>query len=395
MSEEAIPYVSRLSDYRWVDRWAFLIFAFGGAAGILIAKVIGVRPIPVAAGAAITMTAYAALMQVSGTGRLRSDQAGDNCYYLGLIFTLTSLAYAIFFFDPSNTATNIVQGFGIALATTIMGLVLRVFFNQSRVDLVETEDRTRIELQDAASRLKAQLSAMTVSMNDFGRETRQSLEELREGVLKALEDTREASIAAVSETASSASAAIQQQSDSASTQAARLGAAADAFVVAIEGQVQALASIRESSDGIGVALAEVRATALETNAAVSGLAEQAALLRDAQAEVRSTGEGVHRAVAQLSEGVGSLHGSIGSFDAKVDSILSGLRENANSLSETQRQVTSSLAKQAEEAVALVGRHNNALEQELSRSRANVTKVHSSLAEMTEELANRLEAQAAE
>lgn len=395
MSEEAIPYVSRLSDYRWVDRWAFLIFAFGGAAGILIAKVIGVRPIPVAAGAAITMTAYAALMQVSGTGRLRSDQAGDNCYYLGLIFTLTSLAYAIFFFDPSNTATNIVQGFGIALATTIMGLVLRVFFNQSRVDLVETEDRTRIELQDAASRLKAQLSAMTVSMNDFGRETRQSLEELREGVLKALEDTREASIAAVSETASSASAAIQQQSDSASKQAARLGAAADAFVVAIEGQVQALASIRASSDGIGAALAEVRATAVETNAAVSGLTEQTALLRDAQAEVRSTGEGVHRAVSQLSEGVGSLHGSIGSFDAKVESILSGLQEAASSLSETQRQVTGSLAKQAEEAVALVGRHNEALEQELSRSRANVIKVHSSLAGMTEELAIRFEAQAAE
>lgn len=165
--------IDRLAERGLVDRWGFLLFALGGAACILVAKHSGLSPVLVAAAAAITMVLYAAVTQAKGTGRLRGDQAGDNCYYLGLIYTLTSLAYAIFLFDPAETATTIVQGFGIALATTIMGIVLRVFFNQTRVDLVETEDTARLELADAAGRLKAELAATVVSMNDFGRRTRQ------------------------------------------------------------------------------------------------------------------------------------------------------------------------------------------------------------------------------
>lgn len=121
--------VDRLDERGLIDRWGFLIFALGGAIGILVAKSTSLPPVLVAAAAAMTMVLYAALVKTKGTGRLRADQAGDNCYYLGLIYTLTSLAYAIFLFDPANTATTIVQGFGIALLTTIMGLVLRVFFD--------------------------------------------------------------------------------------------------------------------------------------------------------------------------------------------------------------------------------------------------------------------------
>jgi len=44
-----------LEDRGWIDRWGFLLFAFGGAAGILLAKTFGVTAIPVAAGAAAAM----------------------------------------------------------------------------------------------------------------------------------------------------------------------------------------------------------------------------------------------------------------------------------------------------------------------------------------------------
>ena len=47
------------------------------------------------------------------------DQAGDNCYYLGLIYTLASLRNAIATFDPDQNASGIVQT-SCALATTIL-----------------------------------------------------------------------------------------------------------------------------------------------------------------------------------------------------------------------------------------------------------------------------------
>src|SRR3954471_7408763 len=111
--------VDRLKERGFVDRWGFLSFAGVGALLILLAKHSGGNPVHIALVAAGAMLLYAVMVYRTGTGRLRGDQAGDNCYYLGLIYTLTSLAYAIFVFDPSSQAQTIIQGFGIALATTI------------------------------------------------------------------------------------------------------------------------------------------------------------------------------------------------------------------------------------------------------------------------------------
>src|SRR5689334_22344943 len=108
MATKRTGLVDRLEERGFVDRWGFLLFAFAGGIGILFAKKSAVEPVAVAVGAAMVMIAYAALVQRSGTGRLRADQAGDNCYYLGLIYTLISLSWAIFTFDPTATATTIV-----------------------------------------------------------------------------------------------------------------------------------------------------------------------------------------------------------------------------------------------------------------------------------------------
>jgi hypothetical protein len=110
MTRSTPSLVDRLSDRGVIDRWGFLSFALLGSAAIIVAKSMNAPPVAVAVCAALSMVAYAVVVQSSGTGRLRADQAGDNCYYLGLIYTLCSLAYAIFLFDPANTATTIVQG---------------------------------------------------------------------------------------------------------------------------------------------------------------------------------------------------------------------------------------------------------------------------------------------
>lgn len=115
-------FVDRLRERQFFDRWAFLLFSFGGSAAILAFKSQNTNTVVVAAGAATLMLIYAFLAG-SGAAKLRADQAGDNCYYLGLIYTLASLGFAIFTFDPANTATTIVQGFGVALTTTVVGLV--------------------------------------------------------------------------------------------------------------------------------------------------------------------------------------------------------------------------------------------------------------------------------
>jgi len=112
--------------------------------------------------------------------RVRLDQAGDNAYYLGLLFTLGSMAVALYDFgrsiaagvDETGTA-GILSNFGIALASTIAGIFLRVILHQIRVDPADVESMTRIELAEAAKRVKGILDSVTIDMGRFHDEVRQ------------------------------------------------------------------------------------------------------------------------------------------------------------------------------------------------------------------------------
>ncbi len=411
-----------LEDRGWIDRWGFLLFAFGGAAGILLAKTFGVTAIPVAAGAAAAMVGYAAVVQTSGTGRLRADQAGDNCYYLGLIYTLISLAYAIFFFDPATTATTVVQGFGVALATTIMGLILRVFFSQSRADLVETEDTARIELADAAGRLKAELQAMTISMSDYGRETRQALEELRSQVVEALVVVQNDASKAIFETSvaageailtmsADATAVVTQQSTEAAARGKRMSAATDKVIAGIEKHAEALGGIERSSTAIAASLASLEKVAGRTERNLGELSQRADGMARAQTLLAKSGDDLREAVAGMTQHVRTFDATATRFDAAVIARLDEIKQSPGDMmartadtfgrasgamrdqfaiiTQGQQAFAEDIAKRTAESVALLDRHNAAIEQELGRSRENVAKVHGALVQMTDTLVDRV------
>ncbi|EZP70366.1 hypothetical protein BV96_03331 [Sphingomonas paucimobilis] len=435
MSEGAEFQRDVLEDRSWIDRWGFLLFAFGGGAAILIAKSIGLTAIPVAAFAAGAMLAYAFIVQTSGTGRLRADQAGDNCYYLGLIYTLISLAYAIFFFDPATTATTVVQGFGIALATTIMGLVLRVFFNQTRVDLVQTEDTARIELADAAGRLKAELQSITVSMSDYGRETRQALEELRGQVVEALSAVQGDATKSMSETAAAASEAIRsvsmsatdalstmssaatatvtQQANEAVARSRRLSTATDKVITGIEKHSEAMSGIERSTKAIGASLITLESAAESTQKNLGELSVRAVELAGTQTSLVQAGGDLRRAVADMATQVKSFDETATRFDTNVNMRLEevkgvpantakrtaeafakaaeAMEEQFAAITRAQEKFVEDLSRRAEESAAMLDRHNVAIEQDLGRSRENVGKVHKALVEMTGTLVNRVQA----
>lgn len=103
--------------------------------------------------------------------RLRDDQTGDNLYYMGFLFTLASLAASLYQFTADGSAEQIVQSFGIAIGSTIAGVALRVFFSQMRRDPVEVERDARLELAEAARRVRNELDATVMEMSNFQRAT--------------------------------------------------------------------------------------------------------------------------------------------------------------------------------------------------------------------------------
>ena len=152
----------------------FLVFVAAGCAYIVLAKLAGIGPFYVTFVPVGTMLAYALLIYSARGLRLRDDQSGDNLYYMGFLFTLTSLGVSLYQFTAARAAEEIVQNFGIAIGSTIAGIGLRVIFNHMRRDPVEVERMMRLELAEAARRVRRELDSTVVEFGHYRRSAQQA-----------------------------------------------------------------------------------------------------------------------------------------------------------------------------------------------------------------------------
>jgi DNA-binding FrmR family transcriptional regulator len=181
-AQSSIPETIRIETTNRVDHWIFMFAVLLGGGAIISLKssfihipdvdMLGIL-VPV-----IVMGLYACAVTLVPRTRLRLDQAGDNLYYLGFTYTLCSLAITLYRFQATEGAADyIVSNFGIALATTIVGVVFRVWLHQMRDDPLELEREVRSELTEAVSRLRAEIDHAIREFNHFNRTLQQSAQE--------------------------------------------------------------------------------------------------------------------------------------------------------------------------------------------------------------------------
>jgi hypothetical protein len=153
----------------------FFAVVLSGAGYIVFSKLHGFGALQVTLVPVLIMVAYALVLGLARLFRLRDDQSGDNLYYMGFLFTLTSLAVSLYQFSAEGSAEQIVQNFGIAIGSTIAGITLRIFFNQMRRDPVEVEHAARLELAEASRRVRRELESTVLEFGSFRRATQQSM----------------------------------------------------------------------------------------------------------------------------------------------------------------------------------------------------------------------------
>lgn len=137
----------------WADKYLFVVLFFMGSVALIVMKQLGfsqllVTTVPVAA-----IVLYGAYVLLTPKYSLPSDRAGDSLYYLGFLYTMVSLAYSLYEFSGAHSTQTVVTNFGIALATTILGLTLRVVYHQLRSDPFDIEREAGVELAQTASKL--------------------------------------------------------------------------------------------------------------------------------------------------------------------------------------------------------------------------------------------------
>jgi len=99
---------------------------------------------------------------------LSDEKFADTCYYLGFIFTITSIIFCLF--DLPNIGTKIQEiavRFGAAMVSTVFGLAVRVYLISFRRDVTDAMKDAEDAVLDATQKFAEQLTIAKERLQQF------------------------------------------------------------------------------------------------------------------------------------------------------------------------------------------------------------------------------------
>lgn len=268
---------------------AFGFFTLTGCAFICLSKYLAWPPYVVTGLPVLLMLGYGASNIWAKGLRLHDEQAGDNLYYMGFLFTLTSLGASLYQFTSTSSIDDIVRNFGVAVASTIVGIALRILYNQMRRDPLDIERATRHEIADMSRRIRSELDGAALEFATYRRTSNQMLQEgfdeiarqaeiTGQQVLKTMENLSLAALAPIQRASQDLHAITEKQSKILDQQmegnSVRVGAAGESinraniqltesiakFALAVEATGKKLESIRTPEEVLKIELGSIMST---------------------------------------------------------------------------------------------------------------------------------------
>ncbi len=308
----------------------FFAVVLMGCAYIVTSKLHALNALYVTLVPVAMMIGYALLLGFARLFRLRDDQSGDNLYYMGFLFTLTSLAVSLYQFSAIGSPEQIVQNFGIAIASTIAGIALRIFFNLMRRDPVEVEATARLELAYAARRVKRELESTVLEFAYFRRTTQQSLSDALDEINATLTEAKLRIVTQLDEFAETSSKPIEEASKRSSATLDVLNARVEKTLEAAAGQIarhssdlsKSASAMVMSIDGIASKLSAMQTPGqvieIKLSPMVQGLSRAVnTFSKNAEAQTRAVETNVKQTL-QLTEQIQLLSAEIRAAQADAD-----------------------------------------------------------------------------
>lgn len=395
-------------DRERIDTALLLVAFFVGIGSSIVLKIGGYPVWLPAVTSGSVIVAYVAITLTSVRARLDPGQIGDNAYYLGFVLTLASLAYTLYELGveagglgvearDSDLFRDVIAGFGIALSSTIVGVILRVVLLQYRVDLVAREREIRLQLNDAMRRFHVEVEDFVRGTKFLGIEIRQSLDEHHQQMAKRYEQSIEELVKDLSSGHQKVLEGIVEQSKE--TNRGLVSSTRNSITNVEQAVLETAGTVSGQMQETNVAINEgVRSAAevlkrnlQETSELMSGS------LSDLRSEVRRSVEEMSRVHAEnmkreadlIDEAATSMQ-SIGSFaDGARNSISSAenavletlstvsgqLRENGAAINESTRSTADGLNRSVRKAGEVMSEGMSDLRKEFRHSVEEMSKAH--------------------
>jgi len=376
------------------DKYLFALLFAVGAVLIVGAKLLKLPTwVPVAIAVA-DLFCYSVAASRIDRFKLREDRVGDNAYYLGFLFTLTSLAFALWAFQTEGDVPSVIGNFALALVSTILGLAIRVWFQQLREDPVEFEHEARLALVNAVSELRTQL---VLAVEDISTIRTRLANEVQQDFIAQAKQLSGNAVAEIRKVADNHSAwlattatqlkddrtqVIAQSSELKGT-VTRLSKALQALSLKIEQDESPTTAFKQRFSDLCVEMdklleaerhrAQTQASTLNGILTILG-------------SINSVSSGLDGRIRQLAGLADALLGSVGQVNQSVDSINGSLADSSRLIKESVGLNAMEVKRLATEAVSLSEQVRNAvnsLSGDVSRSAKDVTTVRNELVQAAE------------
>lgn len=412
---------------RHADKWLFFAIFLIGSALIIVFDAIQISKVLAVVICTLLLLVYALSTSLVPAVRLRPDQAADNSYYLGLLYTLTSLGVALFRFSTAeNAADAILRNFGIAIATTIVGLGLRVFLSQFREDPDDLEYEAKTALAESVRGLRGELDRSLAEMQSFAVGAKQALEEVSEATNKSTLDTLALTVTRFESAADDMARKFEATGVAFEGRASAFDTSLERVATVVEALSERIGSVRADGDsfqrGLQPAFDALNASAVKFTdtfaeqqeklasglGALSRLSETLAQFDQSAEAIGASSERLSTAAAAIGDGAASFERLDHASRSAADSALS-FSEQMSGIAEAQarhgREALDDLAHASQliaeraasslntvdQSAQEVARSLTTLNAEFTGSGESVTRVRRELAELAGWIITRLDA----
>jgi hypothetical protein len=396
---DSVRYINWLRDN--ADKALFFVVFTLGAIFIVVTKAYALSQFAVTSVPVALIVAYATAALATAKFRLREDRIAENCYYLGLLFTLVSLACALYAFTADAVATRkIITNFGVALSTTIVGLTLRVLISQLREDPVEYEAEARLELAEATAKLTGELHSSVEDLASFRRSMFQVLEEgmaqIASKANEAIQETAQSVVGA----GKAAVGGIDASLNTFDAQTGRINVAAERTAGALEDTFARIEVIDTSSDmiarkldplvhGFRSLLEESTARARAQAAEFNRITKSSIAANDAVDRLEQTHRAMQGSLEALNNTLAHEMNAGANAVSHFTQSVEGIAAVADQELGMVRQRTASLAQMLAEDIENIRRLRNEAERELETAHELVGRTHTSLAILADQITDRV------
>ena len=313
------------------------------------------------------------------------EKFADSCYYLGFIFTITSILISLF--DISRMGTDmslIATRFGAAMVSTVVGLSVRVYLVGFRQNMDDAMTSAEDSVVDATNRLREQLTIAYEHLQNFEARvhegTQKTLENVAEGVDTLTSSYAQKMTSFFEELSAQNKAACEAALEKVAKSSDRLAQSVDGYSHALGTNLKSLEQkVELFSEGVN---SRLLTTTFPDDFFSSRLSEPLSMLHANTSEIAQS---VGLVSSSVAESVTGIRTSLSQLRARSDEIGDAL-SRVTTLAQTQEQIFLSAQTQIDSITVIsntlrsaqqdfgrvsnaVERQTQALEQQLTNNRA--------------------------